>query len=288
MATSLVYRTERTHEGVDYLIKIRLSDDCKNGHQDFSITADKYPHGKARTDRNFLGGWAIGDELAAIWPDLAIFDRMHLRDYTGTPMHGCANILYRLQSEPGKVPAYYDITANEVETLKTAGDKMHLALLILRMGIKSRWEADAAKAIQILEEWTGEKFEVDSPRLSNWPKPEEIESAMALEAAGHYTPEAVKARADAAHAAKFEKRRAELESSLKKETDKAQREYAVKMAILNAGILSTNFIHYTHDNTVDLNWLDHGDKMSEDEIRTAIIALEPLGLAAINVGPRRK
>lgn len=46
-------------DGNSMRIKIRLNDECKNGHQDFAITADVWEKGKPKTDRYcIMGGGA--------------------------------------------------------------------------------------------------------------------------------------------------------------------------------------------------------------------------------------
>ena len=77
-------------------IKIRLDDECENGHQDFSITGDIYQKGKPKTDRYFLSGGCIHEEILKVRPDLKIFVNLHLSDYDGVPMHPTANMIYFL------------------------------------------------------------------------------------------------------------------------------------------------------------------------------------------------
>src|SRR6185312_390500 len=92
------FTTTKTKKGIDYVIKIRLNDECKNGHNDFSITGDMYLSGKVHTDRNNQGGGAIGDEIAKCFPEFKIFNDLHLCDAKGAPMYAQANGFYHLKN----------------------------------------------------------------------------------------------------------------------------------------------------------------------------------------------
>lgn len=78
-------------------IRIRLNDECKNGHQDFAITADIWEKGKLRTDRYWIMGGCCHEEIIATRPDLKIFVDLHLCDYKGIPMHAVENGFYHLR-----------------------------------------------------------------------------------------------------------------------------------------------------------------------------------------------
>lgn len=70
-------------------VKMRFDDNCKNGKQSFSITADIY-RPKAR-DVDACG--ALHDEIQQAFPELAEFVPFHLCDTRG-PMHYIANTAY--------------------------------------------------------------------------------------------------------------------------------------------------------------------------------------------------
>ena len=94
----LRHTVETTTKSGDQLqIKIRLNDECKNGHQDFSITGTVWEKGKPRTDRYMLRGGAMGDQIAKEKPEYAIFNRLHLCDYKGIPMK-MVSIAHRLRA----------------------------------------------------------------------------------------------------------------------------------------------------------------------------------------------
>jgi methionyl-tRNA synthetase len=94
---ALKFTDSRTAKnGEQWVIKIRLDDECKNGHQDFSITGTCWEAEKPRTDKYMILGGACGDEISVLFPEYEIFNRLHLCDYKGIPMHCSANGYYHL------------------------------------------------------------------------------------------------------------------------------------------------------------------------------------------------
>ena len=271
-SNSLRYTATKTKNGIDYVIKIRLNDECKNGHQDFSITGDQYKAGKPHTDRNLIGGGAMGDELAVLFPEFAQFNALHLCDWLGQPMHALANGLYWLQKDKAAAMRNLRISETEFDILSKCTEQGHLAILLEDLGIRQRWALEANKAIKQLEEWTGEQFLCDSVR-SNWVSDEKMNEFRDLKKAGYYTPEAANARSEAAKLAKFEKRRATIEAEkaeaickAEKAVSSAENERRIKLVILDAGYLCTNFIYYNHSNQIAFNWLEYGDKFTPEQV----------------------
>jgi hypothetical protein len=68
---------------------MRFDDQCKNGHNDFAITAEVREPG--RRDVSACG--CLHDDIAAVFPELAPLIRWHLVGTDG-PMHYIANTLY--------------------------------------------------------------------------------------------------------------------------------------------------------------------------------------------------
>lgn len=271
MKNSLVYTTTRTKNGIDYIIKIRLNDECKNGHQDFAITADKYKAGKARIDRNFLGGWAIGDEIAVEFPEFAIFNPLQLCDWKGIPMHAVSNGYYHLKNTGKEVfMDYLRINEAEYDALKDVGDEKHLAVLLVNMGIKARWEDEARAAIAELERLTGDTFLCDSVRDQWGIDDAKMEVLQKQFRDGYWTPDKVMARADAKREKQFADRRREIEEQRDNVIRKETFEASLKLAILDLGILCTNYIYYSHNDTFKFNWLDYSsaERLTDAEIES--------------------
>lgn len=81
--------------GTGALIKVnvRFDDECGNGYNTFSITADVYIPGRR-------AGGCLHEDVAKHFPELAPFIKWHLCSTDG-PMHYIANTLYHLQQ--GKI-----------------------------------------------------------------------------------------------------------------------------------------------------------------------------------------
>ena len=96
---SLKYSTRKVVGNKDITVNIRLNDECKNGHQDFSITGEIYQAGKPRNDRNMIMAGCCHEEILKYFPQFKIFIDLHLCDYKGIPMHAAANMHYHMNSD---------------------------------------------------------------------------------------------------------------------------------------------------------------------------------------------
>lgn len=258
-------------------INIRLNDECKNGHNDFSITGDIWTKGEPHTDRNCQGGGVIGDEIAKLWPEFKIFNDLHLCDAKGAPMYAEANGFYHLkQSTKDVAMNYLRIDENEYNALVIAEDQDHFNYILNNiLGIPARWEREAADAILELEKLTGQKFEDDSRRYQFTPltaeKSAEIKARIET---GYYSTENLNERDRAKNAAIKEKLIAGITADRDKAVAKAQGEYDVKMYILNDGLPLDNFIYYTHSNKAVFNWKDYDKKISREQFDAFINNLD--------------
>ena len=73
----LRFSTSKTVGNETIYVKIRLNDECKNGHQDFSITGDIYKAGEPKTDSNHICGGCIHEEIEKHFPEFKIFINLH-------------------------------------------------------------------------------------------------------------------------------------------------------------------------------------------------------------------
>ena len=244
----------KTKGGKDYIIKIKLADECKNGHNDFSITSEIYPAGK-RGDRNGERAGAIGDTIAKVFPELAIFNDLHLCNVNGVPMYALANGIYHIKNQPQHIKSHFMATDKEVEILKTAEDEQVLCYMLVNMGIVKRWKETANKAIEMLEEMTGEKFEDNSTRLESVElTPERKAQIQSLIDGGHYTPEAIKGREIEANELQKAKQLEDLEKDFNASVEKKRLDYLANKAVLLGGLSNKNFIYYNHTNEGVFNW----------------------------------
>lgn len=72
-------------------VSMRFDDNCKNGHMDFSITADVLGSKPSRDP--YLAGGCLHDEIAQVFPELAPLIKWHLVSTDG-PMHYVGNTVY--------------------------------------------------------------------------------------------------------------------------------------------------------------------------------------------------
>lgn len=267
------------------VIKIRLNDECKNGHEDFSITADIYENGRG------VGGGCCHDHILTLRPDLAPFVALHLSDYTGAPMHAMANAFYWFAGWMGGLgQKYHAGTGSDARTVEqcreifreqvratdaemtffgTCGamEEAELQMFIEDLGIPARWRTEANAAIATLEEWAGMRFETASTRTQSTPLPAEKRGAMkAKRASGYWEPDAVAARK--AKASEDRKRAALVEASESRgnAVDKIDRKYRVKVwEIETFGPDGANLIYYDHTNEIAVNWSNLDRRMTREE-----------------------
>lgn len=73
-------------------VNIRFDDQCQNGHQSFSITADVYT-AESRQQKDIAAGGCMHKEITKIFPELTPLIKWHLMDTDG-PMHYISNTCY--------------------------------------------------------------------------------------------------------------------------------------------------------------------------------------------------
>jgi hypothetical protein len=253
-------------EGNNMYIKIRLNDECHNGHQDFSITCDIYEKGKPKTDRYHIMGGCCHDEILKALPELKQFVDLHLCDYKGIPMHATANGFYHLRQgfnntkpeDAGFVAEYcdyYRMTREQFAVISQSRNELQFALNLEKLGILAQWEKQANEAIKTLEEMTGKTFLVDSVKTQYYaPTPEAIREEEEKQKNGYYTPEAQEER----EKAKAAKLMADLIEERDKKLAAITEEYDVKMQVLSIGGKEAlkNCIFYNHTRTLAFNWMN--------------------------------
>lgn len=265
----------RDAEGNTMYIDIRLNDECKNGHQDFAITADIYKKGKPKIDKYHIMGGCCHDEILKVHPELKIFVDLHLCDYKGIPMHAIENGFYFLRDgfnevKPGsdefkqKFCEYYRVTPHQFDILNTSENEIQYATKLISLGVLNQWKAQANEAISRLEEMTGKKFLVDSKKTQfNAPTPDQIKDEEQKQANGYYTPEAKESR----NTEVIEIQKMKLKNDLDKKINDLIEEHNIKLQVLVIGGKAAldNCIYYCHSKQLAFNWKGY-DKISDELI----------------------
>ena len=276
-SNSLIHTIDTNNNKINMRIKIRLNDECKNGHQDFSITATYWEVGKVRNDRNMIAGGCCHDEILKHRPDLQIFVNLHLCDFTGCPMYAVGNGFYHLtngfnNTKPNEANfkaefcSYYRITAEQFDILAQSENKLRYAINLQKLGILLQWMDEARQAILLLEQWTGKKFLIDSVRTQyTAPTAEQIADEQAKENAGYYLPSKIQERKDKAIQDAKNAEYSKLIAERDEEIGKANREYEVKKAVLDGGLSLDNFIYYSYSKEGCFNWKNYGEKVTEQQ-----------------------
>jgi len=267
-------------------IRITLDDDCNNGHEDFSITAN-IREKNSRGNWVDVGGGCCHEHILSLRPDLKPFVDLHLCTWQGIPMHCAANAFYWLAGYLDlKYVEYHGssgsgaksngeclrifrehvrCTDEELPALLECRSQEELQVAIEDLGILKRWKKEAKAAIRQLEKWTGKEFESSSTRGFWEPVSTEVRALVNdRKASGYYTPEAIASRDTEKAAAKKAKQRAQLLAAYDKSVRKLDKQLEVSLFILdNFG--SINAIYYDHTNEVAVNWSSCDKLITKDE-----------------------
>lgn len=262
----LKVRIERKLNGLIYVVDIRLSDDCKNGHNDFAITGSIYENG-IKSERNCLVSGAIGDRIAEAFPEFKCFNDLHLCDEFGAPMYAVSNGMYHFANTGRTVGKnYLRLTDEEADKLEYIKDKMYFTKLLFDMGVVERWNAEAKEAIKLLEKLSGEVYVSDKESCRQIKlTAEQLKEVKEREATGYYTPEEIRKRDEQEEENKRAKMFQDIKDELTKEVKKHKLEYRVKKAILTAGYNLDNFIFYNHTKEGVFNWKSYDKKITQEE-----------------------
>jgi hypothetical protein len=287
--TGLTHTISINDDNTNCSIKIRLDDECKNGHQDFAITATFWEVDKARTDRNMLSGGCCHEDILNVRPDLKPFIDLHLSDWEGVPMYAVENGYYHLTEgfNDKKTPLkdkfcnYYRVTPEQFDIIATAVSSTDFGMKVAGQGILQQWKKQADEAIELLEELTGEKFTPASTR-SNWNLPiEKVKEEQRKQSEGYYTPEAIEQRKQDA----INKKLAEMEADYLKQIAKMSIEHSINVELFKLGgdKYKDGTIFYSHDNTIKFNWRTFGEQLTPQEIEHIKTNLQvPEGVEYVN------
>ena len=279
----------------DIIVKIRLNDECKNGHQDFAITADIYKTGM-RSDRSFLAGGCCHDDILKHFPEFKIFVNLHLCDFAGVPMYAVENGFYHLREGFNKTKPtndnfkkefceYYRMSPAQFDAINTSEHKLAYAINLKELGILEQWNKEASRAIKMLEELTGNEFVNDSEKSQyNMPKAEDVKNYHKQREDGYYSVENIRKRAEEKTAADRAARIQAIKDDCTKSVAKYEEVRNVKLWLIayverlskkainrkkgfDLDFSFDNFIYYNHTKTLNFDWLDYKGKMGRDNFK---------------------
>lgn len=257
-------------KGITYKVitTIKLHDECKNGTCSWSITGILQQKKENGCFYDIVHG-CIHEEILKASPKLKMFVDLHLCDWRGTPLYPVENGYYFLQKDKKQAKEYLRVTDEELEFLAKCEDKDYFKYQLFALGIVERWQEESRKAIQALEELTGDvwvnPYKESEERHRFVLSDEEREEIEGKILSGYYTESAIQERQEAKRIAEIEKRKNEVIKTFEKRINKATKEKDVKLAILGAGLLSDNYIYYVEDNNVVFNYYSYHDKVTEEE-----------------------
>lgn len=259
-------------------IKIRLNDECQNGHEDFAITADFWTPCKPRIDKYHEIGGCCHEEILTLRPDLAPFVALHLSDATGAPIFTTANGFYHLKDKAVFL-SYMRCTEMEYNYFLQAEDEAHFTYLLQTSDLPARWKKEADAAIEQLEKMHAHqgaevKFK-STATCSNFKRltDDEIREMEAKIAAGYYTPEAIAQRAAEKMEEIRQKRLAKVEAEYQAKKDRYEKKYQVECQMAILFPTKKNFIYYDHSNELKFNWLSYEPVFTPEEIEAVREAL---------------
>lgn len=292
------------HGQTKTIIKIRLDDECGNGHADFSMTCEIY---EKRGNHRWVdaGGGCAHAHILKLRPDLKLFADLHLCDFTGAPMYAIENGFYHLHDAEKTRPErlaiaarHFRCTLAEAELLEKCEDKERMAYTVERLGLPKQWQAEADEAIARLEAWGAPKFNPAEAGKSPFHllSSEQRAGIEKREKDGYYTPEAEAERVKKAREAKHDSELAEINAGFEKEECDLRRGRTIKLwlaercyALNNAAPDETQIDHngalyYGHTNTVVFNWRVYGQRITPADLKRITDSITPADLAILPEG----
>lgn len=167
LSKSLIYKETKIVENgnVKITVTIKLDDECKNGYQDFSITADGYEKRNGRFYESF--GGCCHDEIKKYFPEYSIFTTLHLSTYKGIPIYASENGFFHIKNGTmGKEEFcdYYRITSEQYDILAKSENVLEFSILLSDLKVLEHWKKQADEGILLLEKLTGKTFLIDSKK----------------------------------------------------------------------------------------------------------------------------
>lgn len=284
----LIHSFVKQSKGKRISVQIKLNDKYKNGHEDFSITGTYWDTLDKRRRPTAMG--CIHDEILELCPQMKIFVDLHLRDFTGLPMHPFANILFHLtQTKQGKewngkirdydwVAEIYDLPKDQKSKhyIEAAENKQQLFVILSELGVILKWEEKAKEGIKQLEALTGEKFASLAKRTHADVKIAQYEYDSLKELifdTEYFSKKEVRARQE-------EKKKEGIEARIRKINIQAERKIkeieekrGLELLLVKTLGSGANFILYTPTPRISLNFHSYGTVHTQEELEKVQEAL---------------
>ena len=252
---------------------LRLDDECKNGVCDFHYRVEKECYSKGHWEFYYSGGDI--DFVKKFFPAVVPYLDLDNCNFEGKFTYTIENGSYYLKNlDRSKVMDIFHINEEEYHKLLMASEeKDFLAYQLNALGILERWKKHADEFITLLERMTGDIWV--NPYAG---KPVPFDGCVLTEqqiaeieekiSQGYYSEENLLSRKVERHNGKVANKKAETIKFYDTKMETLKREKEVAVSILDAGILSTNYIFYSFKNEVVFNWRDSDyDTISEKEFQ---------------------
>lgn len=240
---------------------LRLDDECKNGVCDFHCRVEKEYKFKGRWEC-----WSSGDDIDFVkkhFPDVVPFLDLDSCNFEGKFTCTVGNGVYYLKNfDRSKVMSIFHINEEEYHKLLLASEENEFfAYQLNSLGILERWKKHADDFIALLEKMTectwvnpyeGKPVPFDGVVLTE----EQIAAIEEKISLGYYSEEYILSRKYERHAKKVSEKKADTEKEYDARIATIKREKVLAISILDAGIMSTNYIFYDFKDEVVFNWRD--------------------------------
>ena len=256
----LIYKCSKEVNDTVVYVTIKLNDECRNGHNDFSITGEVYEKGKPKKDKYMVCCGCCHEEILEAFPEFKVFVDLHNCSSEGYPMYLGQNAAY-LASIGDDENAMTNLRCDSDMYDKLYPyyiDNLLFKKAIFDYRLLDVWSEQAKKAISYLERLTGNEF------VENKHVPFFSEKEIELIESGSVTLEAV-----------LSKRKNEKQEKRSKQIEEIDKKYSAQIAgaalekkvrLLMLDFDSENWIWYSHSDTLCFNWKSYERKVTKEEV----------------------
>lgn len=256
----LIYKCSKEVNNTVVYATIKLNDECRNGHNDFSITGEVYEKGKPKKDKYMVCCGCCHEEILEAFPEFKIFVDLHLCSSDGYPMFLGQNAAYWISlGEDEKAMNDLRCDSDMYDKLYPYYiDNLLFKKAIADYGLLDIWSEQAKKAISYLERLTGNEF------VENKHVPFFSEKEIELIESGCVTLDSVLKKRESEKKEKRAKQIAKIEKEYSEQIAGAELERKVRLLMLDFD--SDNWIWYNHSNTLCFNWRNYERKVTKEEV----------------------